>query len=108
PLAFAGPDFDVSEVFADSDVFDDSDVEASVASAGSDVEASDPEAADEDSSDCADRELERRRPLRERARPLPRSAVSELPSPREWSSVPDRKSTRLNSSHVSISYAVFC
>src|SRR5699024_12754444 len=25
-----------------------------------------------------------------------------------WSGQPDRKSTRLNSSHVSISYAVFC
>src|SRR5699024_11384995 len=26
----------------------------------------------------------------------------------DWQSVKDRKSTRLNSSHVSISYAVFC
>src|SRR5438874_9030866 len=25
-----------------------------------------------------------------------------------WTAVPDRKSTRLNSSHVEISYAVFC
>src|SRR5204862_7887444 len=25
-----------------------------------------------------------------------------------WSTLPDRKSTRLNSSHVEISYAVFC
>src|SRR5437660_9904451 len=25
-----------------------------------------------------------------------------------WSTFPDRKSTRLNSSHVAISYAVFC
>src|SRR5439155_26533365 len=28
--------------------------------------------------------------------------------PETWSSVRDRKSTRLNSSHVAISYAVFC
>src|SRR5699024_3112946 len=82
PLAFADSDFDVL------DGFDDSDVEASVASEDSDVEASAPEAADEDSSDCWDRELERRRPLRERERPLPRSAVSDFPSPCEWSSVP--------------------
>src|SRR5690606_39677980 len=26
----------------------------------------------------------------------------------EWTRTPDRKSTRLNSSHVKISYAVFC
>src|SRR5699024_10080694 len=26
----------------------------------------------------------------------------------DWVAIPDRKSTRLNSSHVSISYAVFC
>src|SRR5690606_41455106 len=33
------------------------------------------------------------------------------PTPRSWRGVgapPDRKSTRLNSSHVKISYAVFC
>src|SRR3989442_6928668 len=28
--------------------------------------------------------------------------------PEEWKAHPDRKSTRLNSSHVRISYAVFC
>src|SRR5207249_10728077 len=32
--------------------------------------------------------------------------VYSLPLKEEWT--PDRKSTRLNSSHVSISYAVFC
>src|ERR1039458_10761666 len=30
------------------------------------------------------------------------------PAPWESSDVPDRKSTRLNSSHLGISYAVFC
>src|SRR3712207_8162282 len=43
------------------------------------------------------------------ARP-PRSPAPEdppWPSPR-WHSAPDRKSTRLNSSHANISYAVFC
>src|SRR5437870_10065348 len=40
---------------------------------------------------------------RDDLRPM-RSSVSNL-----WrSSMPDRKSTRLNSSHVAISYAVFC
>src|SRR5438067_8890589 len=38
---------------------------------------------------------------RQRARPPPHSALSDL-------ELQDRKSTRLNSSHVSISYAVFC
>src|ERR1035438_10664417 len=27
---------------------------------------------------------------------------------RQWTGLPDRKSTRLNSSHLGISYAVFC
>src|SRR5690606_39379165 len=31
----------------------------------------------------------------------------EVPTPQQWEE-PDRKSTRLNSSHVKISYAVFC
>src|SRR3712207_8909343 len=31
-----------------------------------------------------------------------------LTAPKEGSSKPDRKSTRLNSSHANISYAVFC
>src|SRR5690606_42042286 len=42
----------------------------------------------------------------------PGAARSALPFPRRWTSSrsgpPDRKSTRLNSSHVKISYAVFC
>src|SRR5699024_7098181 len=81
------PDFadDVSALAFDDSDFEASVVEASVASEDSDAEASDPEAADEGSSDCADRE--RRRPLRERERPLPRSAVSDFSSPRDWSSV---------------------
>src|SRR5699024_2887153 len=81
------PDFadDVSALAFDDSDFDASVVEASVVSEDSDAEASDPEAADEGSSDCADRE--RRRPLRERERPLPRSAVSDFSSPRDWSSV---------------------
>src|SRR6516225_11830954 len=36
---------------------------------------------------------------------LPRSAA---PPHRDWPAERDRKSTRLNSSHMSISYAVFC
>src|SRR6266513_5358397 len=36
---------------------------------------------------------------------LPRPRTCSLRRARPW---PDRKSTRLNSSHVSISYAVFC
>src|SRR5438045_7572884 len=40
------------------------------------------------------------------ARPSrPRSTTSNSPDPL---SIPDRKSTRLNSSHLGISYAVFC
>src|SRR5690606_39759469 len=35
-------------------------------------------------------------------------AVVEPPEPMRGLEVPDRKSTRLNSSHVKISYAVFC
>src|SRR5207249_12022813 len=43
-------------------------------------------------------------------RPLTRSAVVRPSGPRRRAATarPDRKSTRLNSSHVSISYAVFC
>src|SRR5207249_10473326 len=41
---------------------------------------------------------------RETGRPRPRSRGAEATAGR----APDRKSTRLNSSHVSISYAVFC
>src|SRR5437773_8310113 len=37
-----------------------------------------------------------------------RRSVSPLPSTGELPSVLDRKSTRLNSSHITISYAVFC
>src|SRR5207302_8394902 len=37
-----------------------------------------------------------------------RDAASKATSPRPALSLPDRKSTRLNSSHVKISYAVFC
>src|SRR3712207_7312309 len=38
----------------------------------------------------------------------PPSAASGTPSPKPTSDTPDRKSTRLNSSHANISYAVFC
>src|SRR5690625_6096940 len=41
----------------------------------------------------------RRRPLTRRGSSRPRNTPTETP---------DRKSTRLNSSHVAISYAVFC
>src|SRR5438128_7544158 len=44
-------------------------------------------------------------------RPPPRGRVPAAParhSPPRWRSRRDRKSTRLNSSHGSISYAVFC
>src|SRR5690349_22517034 len=37
-----------------------------------------------------------------------RAAAGEPAAPGSSSSSPDRKSTRLNSSHVEISYAVFC
>src|SRR5207249_9511709 len=46
-----------------------------------------------------------------RARPYRRARppVRERPPARVvWATVRDRKSTRLNSSHVSLSYAVFC
>src|SRR5690349_22088456 len=41
---------------------------------------------------------------------ITRSSARDMlrPSPNAWVSVRDRKSTRLNSSHVEISYAVFC
>src|SRR6266496_5817602 len=43
------------------------------------------------------------------ALPIWRSGWPTSPAPRpRWCSPPDRKSTRLNSSHVEISYAVFC
>src|SRR6266566_8685059 len=50
-------------------------------------------------------------PIRRLPRPRTARAASRLPAtaprwaPRPW---PDRKSTRLNSSHLVISYAVFC
>src|SRR2546421_6128976 len=53
-------------------------------------------------------------PARPRQRPIPMTAArsaSRTPAPRRVSSIrsiPDRKSTRLNSSHDQISYAVFC
>src|SRR2546430_3842382 len=42
--------------------------------------------------------------------PTPPAAWTSRPAPRcgRWSSPGDRKSTRLNSSHSQISYAVFC
>src|SRR6266496_5600362 len=46
-----------------------------------------------------------RRPGRRSPR-VPRSRSSSAPA--RWRSRTDRKSTRLNSSHVEISYAVFC
>src|SRR3712207_7391991 len=39
---------------------------------------------------------------------LPRGPDLELPRRRGVAARPDRKSTRLNSSHANISYAVFC
>src|SRR5690554_7278864 len=44
------------------------------------------------------------------SRPLPLAGLAALPErlPAATSSPSDRKSTRLNSSHVRISYAVFC
>src|SRR5947207_10005490 len=39
---------------------------------------------------------------------LPLEKYPLLPSPRSLARSPDRKSTRLNSSHTVISYAVFC
>src|SRR6266403_4338464 len=42
-----------------------------------------------------------------RSRGRPRRPPSARPG-RAWSDARDRKSTRLNSSHVEISYAVFC
>src|SRR3712207_7168548 len=45
----------------------------------------------------------------ERARTVPAwSQTNECPSKTSSSCPPDRKSTRLNSSHANISYAVFC
>src|SRR5438477_10553909 len=38
----------------------------------------------------------------------PRARWPPCPPPGPWRSSSDRKSTRLNSSHMSISYAVFC
>src|SRR6266571_4280172 len=38
----------------------------------------------------------------------PRGVTSVMLDPHEFANVIDRKSTRLNSSHMSISYAVFC
>src|SRR5699024_12805040 len=59
-------------------------------------------------SDLLDRTV-RRCPAPPRREPRgPRSWVVELYSAPFRRGVQDRKSTRLNSSHVSISYAVFC
>src|SRR5699024_11816698 len=44
----------------------------------------------------------------EPAQPVPKHAVVEYYTTNDEYPQPDRKSTRLNSSHVSISYAVFC
>src|SRR5258707_9713481 len=44
-------------------------------------------------------------------RPFTRSSrphAPQVPPPHVFRGVPDRKSTRLNSSHANISYAVFC
>src|SRR3712207_8270349 len=50
-----------------------------------------------------------RRPLHRRRPPLPRRHPRRLPPPpHPPHHLPDRKSTRLNSSHANISYAVFC
>src|SRR2546426_6410172 len=44
--------------------------------------------------------------VRRRSAPIPRWCRGS--SPAAWPRSPDRKSTRLNSSHLVISYAVFC
>src|SRR2546427_4527611 len=49
----------------------------------------------------------RRRGLDDRQRHLPHACVDRAARGRR-AAVPDRKSTRLNSSHSQISYAVFC
>src|SRR5206468_10163689 len=41
-------------------------------------------------------------------RSQPANCRESLPPPRSWCAPEDRKSTRLNSSHDQISYAVFC
>src|SRR5690348_17691897 len=46
--------------------------------------------------------------LRARRQPRKTAPTAPLPSPLEDRAAVDRKSTRLNSSHPSISYAVFC
>src|SRR5690348_18129984 len=43
-----------------------------------------------------------------RRQPLQREGLAHVPVPAERIALQDRKSTRLNSSHPSISYAVFC
>src|SRR5574337_1378184 len=51
-------------------------------------------------------------PRHRKMKPFPATASQEKSHVRNWRSkghlAPDRKSTRLNSSHHSISYAVFC
>src|ERR1035438_8547715 len=50
-------------------------------------------------------------PSRAPVRPGTREIITEIPSPDSrpaLPTLPDRKSTRLNSSHLGISYAVFC
>src|SRR5207249_12019186 len=50
----------------------------------------------------------RRQPLRDRSGRVRGSASQRSNQEEKQSQLQDRKSTRLNSSHVSISYAVFC
>src|ERR1035438_8047929 len=39
---------------------------------------------------------------------MSRGIIPQTRRPSRWTTCPDRKSTRLNSSHLGISYAVFC
>src|SRR3712207_7988191 len=54
------------------------------------------------------RSLSEERPERQRATPPTEDASREVPLSGEEQPTVDRKSTRLNSSHANISYAVFC
>src|SRR5690349_22786039 len=53
-------------------------------------------------------EMRRRHPGAQRIGILPRARQMRVPQRQRIGIVRDRKSTRLNSSHVEISYAVFC
>src|SRR2546430_13575191 len=66
-------------------------------------------ASDDDSTTCAYRSVPKLGPPRHRllSRPSARRH-SQLAAREFFSFLPDRKSTRLNSSHSQISYAVFC